>query len=151
MRKGFGIAAFAGLLLAGAASASAQDFGLGIIVGEPTGISWKAWTGARSGLAGALAWSLGDRRDRLQIQVDYIVQNSMHARRGRLSWYFGLGGRVITRSNEDARFGMRVPLGLDYVFPRAPLNFFVEVVPIMNLVPATDLDLAAGVGLRYVF
>jgi len=39
----------------------AQDrgFGLGIIVGEPTGLSFKKWSGDTTAIGGAIAWSFG--------------------------------------------------------------------------------------------
>lgn len=140
-------------LLSAAVPAPAQDFALGIIIGQPTGISWKVSPGRRTALQGAVAWSLADRNDRLHVQADYVVHSygDFRVRRGRLSWYYGIGGRVVTRENDDARVGLRIPLGLDYLFARAPLDFFVEVVPVLDLVPATDFMLAAGVGLRFVF
>ena len=46
------------LILANSASVS-QDrgFGLGIIVGEPTGVSMKGWLTATTAVDGGLAWS----------------------------------------------------------------------------------------------
>lgn len=43
-------AAFVILVFSGMASAQDHGFGLGIIVGEPTGVSLKTWTGGRTAL-----------------------------------------------------------------------------------------------------
>jgi hypothetical protein len=45
------------LLICGTAQAQDSGFGLGIIIGEPTGISAKQWTGSRTAIDGAVAWS----------------------------------------------------------------------------------------------
>ena len=48
-----------------------RDFGLGVILGEPTGLSFKAWTGGSTAIAGAAAWSFGNT-DAFQLHVDYL-------------------------------------------------------------------------------
>jgi hypothetical protein len=40
---------------------------------------------------------------------------------------------------------------LDYFFEEGRLNVFVELAPIVDLVPETELDFSGGVGLRYCF
>jgi hypothetical protein len=59
---------FIGLfLLIASSGASAQirsdeDFGLGLILGEPTGLSLKYWFDEERAVDGALAWSLSFSR-----------------------------------------------------------------------------------------
>ena len=36
----------------------AEGFGLGVVLGEPTGISFKSWTSAHGAFDGAVAWSV---------------------------------------------------------------------------------------------
>lgn len=146
-RAGLAIAA---VVFLGAAAAEAQDFGLGLVLGEPTGVSWKWWQSSRGALAGALAWSLDD--DRLHINVDYLVHQfgDIRVREGRMAWYYGIGGRLNLRHNRN-RFGVRVPLGLDYTFERAPIDIFLEIAPTLELVPETDVDFDAVIGARYFF
>ena len=47
----------AAILLCGTASAQDSGFGLGVILGEPTGISGKLWLGGKTAIDGATAWS----------------------------------------------------------------------------------------------
>jgi hypothetical protein len=68
---------------------------------------------------------------------------------GKLPFYVGVGGRVVF--SDDATIGVRVPLGLDYMFSNAPVDIFVELVPILNLAPSTDFDFNGGIGARYWF
>ncbi|MCK4431244.1 MAG: hypothetical protein KAW19_08060, partial [Candidatus Aminicenantes bacterium] len=44
----------------GNAAAQESGFGLGIILGEPTGISFKNWIGSRTAIDGGVAWSFGN-------------------------------------------------------------------------------------------
>jgi hypothetical protein len=52
---------------------------------------------------------------------------------------------------DDPLIGVRVPIGLDYLFSDAPIDIFLEIVPILDLAPATEFDLGGGIGIRYWF
>ena len=49
------------------------------------------------------------------------------------------------------RLGARVPVGIAYVTRRSILDVFLEVVPLLDLVPNTDFGLNAAIGIRYRF
>jgi len=142
------------LLLAAFSSGSlaAQDkgFGLGIILGEPTGISFKNWVGGRSAIDGGVAWSFSDD-DSLHLHLDYLVHNFniFKAKKGKLALYYGIGGRV--KIEEESRFGIRIPVGINYIFGDAPLDVFFELAPVLDLAPSTEFGLTGGIGIRYYF
>ena len=52
---------------------------------------------------------------------------------------------------DEKRFGIRFPLGINLYIAEAPIDIFFEIVPILNLAPKTDLDLNAALGIRYYF
>ncbi len=134
------------------AMASAQDhgFGLGIIVGEPTGVSLKTWTGNRTAFDFALAWSFG-HKDALHVHVDYLFHNFslFKVEKGDLVLYYGIGGRV--KAVEKTRVGVRIPIGISYFFERDPIEIFFELGPILDLAPSTDFYMTGGIGIRYFF
>jgi hypothetical protein len=127
-----------------------QGFGLGVSLGEPTGISWKAWTGSRSAVDGAVAWSF-EKEAAVNLHADLLWHNfgALEADKGEFNLYYGLGGRI--KFEEKSKVGMRVPLGLGYLFDAAPMDFFIEIVPILELAPKTDFGLNAALGVRYFF
>ena len=57
MRKSLVLLISLAAVLPGLLSAQEKDFGVGAILGEPTGVSLKKWLGARTAIDGALAWS----------------------------------------------------------------------------------------------
>jgi hypothetical protein len=137
-----------------------RGFGVGIIVGEPTGISLKNWQGKSKALDGALAWSFaGD--DFMQLHGDYLSHNFslLNVEKGQLPFYYGIGGRLrfvdhgdkTEKRDNKTRLGVRLPLGFAYLFEKTTLDIFVEVVPILDLVPETEFDLNAAIGIRYFF
>lgn len=130
--------------------AQGNGVGLGLIIGEPTGISFKYWTGSTTAFDAALAWSFIDE-GAFHIHGDYLFHNMrlISVPEGTLPFYYGIGARIKTA--KDAKLGIRVPLGLAYLFSNAPVDIFLEVVPILDLTPQTDFSINAAIGARYFF
>jgi hypothetical protein len=141
------------VLCLGAAWQEASAFGVGVILGEPTGISFKQWLTRENAVGGAVAWSF--REDAaLHAHLDYLYHRQgvpeTESDVGRLLWYIGIGGRVKAEE-KDSRLGVRLPLGLDYVFAGSPIDIFFEVAPVLDLAPETEFRLHGGFGIRYFF
>lgn len=145
------ILTFALALLFGALSTiDAQDrysnTELGIILGEPTGLSFKAWQGNNSAIDGAVAWSFGENGS-VHLHADYLLHKWLDVETGGLAFYYGLGARAVFA--DDSKFGARIPVGLQYLFPDTRLSMFFEVAPTLNLIPDTDFGVNGGIGVRF--
>ena len=140
------------ILLPTIARAAGGPFGLGIIVGEPTGISLKYRLSERNAIDGAVAWSLSGDSD-LHLHGDYLYHwyDLITVKKGRLPLYAGVGARLVFRENHDDLVGLRIPVGLAYLFAGAPFDAFVELVPVLDLAPDTDFDFEAAIGGRFWF
>ena len=138
------------MLICSSVSAKDRNFGLGIILGQPTGLSAKLWTGKNTAIDAALAWSFTGN-GALYVHADYLLHNFdlIRVEKGQLPVYFGIGARVMLASN--AGVGVRIPIGLNYLFAGAPLDIFLEVVPVLDLVPSTAFTVNGGIGVRYFF
>jgi len=138
------------LLFISMTKAQSSGVGLGLIVGEPTGISFKYWTGSTTAFDAALAWSFIDE-GAFHIHGDYIFHNFtlITIPEGKLPFYYGIGARLKT--SHDSRLGVRVPLGLAYLFQTVPVDIFLEIVPILDFTPKTDFSINAAIGARYFF
>ena len=138
-------------LLTGTANAQNGNFGIGVIVGEPTGLSLKAWQSNRTALDFAAAWSfVEDGSVHLHGDILRHRYSAIQVEDRNLPFYYGIGARVkMAEDNEDPRVGIRFPLGLDFLFNNDPLDLFVEVVPILDVSPESDVSLNASVGMRY--
>ncbi len=151
------LAALIGLI---STSAFAQDrLGLGLILGEPTGLSVKYWLDEEHAIDGAVAWSFWDG-DGFQLHADYLwhFYDLLNAEvpTGKLPVYFGVGARLKFREDEgrgnddnDTVFGIRVPVGLTYLFEGKPFEVFGEVAPILDLTPDVELNVSIAVGMRF--
>ncbi len=150
-------------MLAANALAKEKDFtprqlGIGIIAGEPTGLSVKYWLDDTQAIDGAAAWSFWDD-DGFQLHADYLWHNfdlvDPGAADGKLPVYYGVGARLKFEEDNgkgddgDTVFGIRVPLGISYLFEDGRFDVFAELVPVLDLAPDVELDLQLAVGLRF--
>lgn len=129
-----------------------RRFEAGAIFGEPTGVSLKYWLNDTMALDGAAGWSFHDEDD-LHLHSDILWHkfDVFKVSKGQLPLYFGVGGRVKFRDNDDDKVGIRFPIGISYLFEDAPVSLFLEVAPVLDLTPDTDADFTAGIGVRFRF
>ncbi len=123
----------------------------GIIMGEPTGISFKTWLNEDTALAAAAAWSFADGREAFHIHGDYLnhIFGLFHPKRGRMAVFYGFGARVKTEP--QTRAGIRIPFGVTYIFEGAPLDIFFQIVPLLDMAPSTEANVNIGAGIGYYF
>lgn len=158
-----------GALVACSAGAHAQSsgFGLGIMLGEPTGISGKAWIGGDRAIDFGLAWGGWGRGGYFHIHGDYLFHNYslFNLSMGKMALHYGPGirfrswsgtrywanGRYYDVDGGHARLGVRIPVGLTYMFDEAPVDVFLEAAPTLDLIPGTSFDLDAAIGARFYF
>lgn len=138
------------LVISGMSFAKQGDFGIGVMLGEPSGLSLKIWTGDRVAINGGVAWSFVDPAS-LHIHTDIIFHSYglFNVERGELILYYGIGGRL--RLESDTRVGLRLPVGLSYELDSAPIDFFLEIVPMLDLAPDTEGGIGGAIGVRYFF
>ena len=132
-------------------SLHAQDsgLGLGMIIGEPTGLSAKMWTTETIALDAGVAWSFVGA-GYLRVHSDILWHNyTLDVDKGRLPIYYGIGAKLLLAS--ELGLGIRVPVGLAYLFESAPVDLFAELVPGLDLLPGTGFGIDAAIGVRYFF
>ncbi len=136
-------------------SSHAESFGLGAVIGDPTGVSMKMWLDKTHAIDGAFAWSLSGP-NALHVQSDYLVHQLSFFHLGKLpmNLYYGAGGRVSSYSGKDKSglgIGARAPLGMSYQFNNPAVELFGEVAAILELIPSTNVYINLGMGGRFYF
>lgn len=148
------------LLLAAPRRASAEGgpFGLGLILGSPTGFSGKLYLNRKNAIDFALGFAFLNRRG-VAVHADYLWHPVMLATDEAffMPLYFGVGARLLDhdRGNDDDDFhlGARVPVGILFDFKTVPIDVFLEVALVIDIIQdhGDVIDLNAGVGARYYF
>ena len=137
------------LLLVGAVAAQQREWGAGIILGEPTGLSAKLGGGHDTALDAALAWSFAGK-NAVHVHADYLLPAPFFDTEGTaFSLYYGLGGRL--KLQKSSKIGVRLPFGVEWTATGTPIAFFGELVPLLDLLPDTEFGLNAAIGIRYFF
>lgn len=156
MRFHFVLVAVVSAVWCGGANAQNTGPGVGLMLGNMLGVSAKLWHTEDLALAGGLGGSLeGDRS--LVAHADYVIHGDGALRRlaffreaageGRFLLYYGAGLRL--QALGPNRLGVRVPVGIDYLFGSAPWDVFVEVAPVLDFVSGARLRLNASIGIRF--
>ncbi len=151
------IVTFAALVaLAAPPTQASGPFGLGVILGEPSGLSGKLFLDDRHALDMALDFSLVD--DAFYVHGDYVLHVPELFGKlpgGRWLAYVGVGGKVRLRErrhdSDELGLSVRVPFGVAWMPDEAPIDVFMEVVPGVRVLPDTDPDVDAGLGVRWFF
>ena len=157
-----GMALFLIIIITKPVTAQDKGFGLGVILGEPTGLSAKLWTSQNNAFDFGLGVGLGgdrikysgpyDRTGRIHFHMDYLWHSfNAISSTEKFPLYYGIGGKFNSGAGYEDSFGIRGVFGIAW-FPRAtPIDVFFELVPVFQVTPLTGLGLNAGLGLRYFF
>lgn len=136
------------------ANPGAGHVGVGVTFGEPIGADVKYWLSGTTAADGAIGWSTHDDST-LYIQGDLLwhkfnLLDFMPS--GKLPFYFGIGGLLRFRDHgESNNVGIRVPLGVSYIFENLPVDIFVEVGPALDVTPGFRGEITGGIGMRFWF
>ena len=144
-------------------TAQERNFGLGVIVGEPTGISAKLWTSPGNAFDFGLGWSIagnrwennegqGNGENRMHFHMDYLWHafNAIKSEE-RFPLHYGFGGRVNTGGGYNTSVAVRGVIGIGWMPRETPIDIFVELVPGLQVSPSTGFVIDAGLGARYYF
>ena len=131
-----------------------REFGLGLIIGDPTGLSLKYFVSPEFAVDGAVGLGLLGK-EALHAHVDALwhfeIQRWPSAA---LALYLGVGPKLAIkdkRDDSDLRIGARAPFGLALMFAEAPFDVFVEVAAGLWLIKKPGFDVDVAIGGRFWF
>lgn len=128
-----------------------KKFGLGIMLGEPSGISGKYFLNSTNAIDFGLGYSIATN-GKLNIHVDYLHhKEGVFNTNQRLILHYGFGAKIKTFSNSDDAFGLRGVIGITWTQDDLPFDAFIEIAPVFMLLPSTELEIDASIGARYYF
>jgi hypothetical protein len=145
---------------------SNKTFGLGVMLGGPTGICGKYYLTKDTALDFGVGAYYGYRRhyDRyagLHVHGDFLWHPAVLTKNESfwLPIYVGIGARFLDHDDHDySHLGVRVPFGLMFDFEKTPIDIFLEFALVADIVEfgpydADDgyVDLAFAIGFRYYF
>lgn len=131
--------------------------GFGAQAGTPTGVTLKFYNGGAPSYDFLGAWDLRGSffLFNAHAQLNSPI-NAENIEKGKLEWFIGPGVFIGVFGDEpddddfgqgEAAFGPSGRVGLSYAFAKY-FEVFAQVTPRVSLVPATDVDVGGGIGLR---
>ncbi len=132
-----------------------KRFGAGLILGEPVGATVKYWLNNTMAVDGAAGFS-SHSHSSLYFNADVLWHKfdlfDISPAPGKMPLYFGVGGLLRFRNHgEDDVLGVRVPVGVDYIFDNLPIDVFAEVGPAVDVHPSFRGEITGGIGARFWF
>lgn len=125
--------------------------GVGLSLGNPTGINGKYWLEGNRAIDGGLGWSFG-RHTNFSLHSDYLFHNDealFFNEDYPLDLYYGIGARM--EFADEIELGVRLPIGLAHKLQAKQADVFSEIAPIIDLVSKTGLEIHFLFGARYYF
>ena len=143
------------LLATNSLAIAGERFGIGVIAGNPDGITGKYLMNNNRAIDVGFGWKTSGDKE-YQIYGDYLFYkyDLIKVPHGKLPLYFGVGARYINYREDDGKdnkFGIRIPVGIEYLFWESRLGAFAEFVPVLSLTPDTKFEFGSGIGIRYFF
>jgi hypothetical protein len=143
--------------------AQQRSFGLGVIVGEPTGVSAKLWTSPTRAFVFGAGWSIGGDRigayngnydggGRIHFHADYLLHMmNVFSSDGQYPMFYGVGLRLNTGGGYYNSFAVRFIAGIAWQPLDSSIDIFLEFVPSLQLTSDSKFGLDSAVGARYYF
>jgi hypothetical protein len=141
-----------------------KTFGLGLMVGSPSGLSGKLYLSRDTALDFGLGYTHHYRTRAyrgLHAHMDFLWHPVVLAKVDpfHLPLYFGIGGRFWEHgSGGHGHLGLRVPVGISMDFNNVPLDIFLELAFVLDLIFIDDYNhghgythLNGALGIRYYF
>jgi hypothetical protein len=153
-----------------------RQYGVGVMVGDPTGLSGKAWLSRTNAIdvgVGAYAWgppgdcvrggpapavcAHGWDQSTISVHADYLWESKIvEGRVAQLDWHIGGGARALFVSGPCVAdcwdLGARAPVGLDLTFQQPTfLEVFLELAPAFYVVPVAFFSFEGALGVRGYF
>lgn len=144
--------------------AFAKTWGLGAVIGAPTGLSANYFLSETRTIHTTLAYDFsGD--DALQLASHYQWRmNNLNFEKIKLGWFYGVGARLAFKDQYDHHhdknhdhdddhtdFGPSGTIGLFHEFTEVPLEVFLKGNLTVNVIEDTDVDADVMLGLHYNF
>jgi hypothetical protein len=145
-----------------------RNFGLGFVLGDPTGLVGKYWVSKTNALDFGLGfwgytWGTCNNNtpcnagyQNYSFWLDYLWQsNLIKSPTVQLDWHIGGGGRAIVYDGggqNHVLVGARMPVGLDLMFTNPSfVEIFLELAPAIYIDPALSFNIEVGLGVRFYF
>jgi hypothetical protein len=137
------------MLLVHGAFAQGHGLGLGLTVGEPTGISVKGWVTNSGAIQLGIGYPSLSSTNGTAMSAEYLWHSHVFRSHEYFPLFYGIGG-IFGVSRSDI-FGARGVFGIAWWPHRSSLDVFLQMVPTLYFKPSSQFEFDFGFGVRYFF
>ncbi|MEO0239754.1 MAG: hypothetical protein ABIM45_07555 [candidate division WOR-3 bacterium] len=121
--------------------------GVGLILGIPTGLNLN-FESKPNAINSTLSWGIPDLfyfslgyHENFRIETSEDIEGILRA-------YIG-GAFLFKVTKDNVMMGIKVPLGMKFLFDNLPIDVFAEVSPGVHLIPETSPLIEGALGIRF--
>ena len=140
-----------------------DKIGVGIVLGEPDGLTAKFWKDSTHAIDLSFAYSVSNF---VVLNSDYLwhfpdLTHGTEYGNERIMPYIGVGASIFISTESDRTdnkfftdngssmgLGIRIPIGAEWLPHKTPFGVFAEVVPGIGIIPSTFGFFQLGIGAR---
>lgn len=131
------------------AAAEGEKLGAGVVLGVPFGVTAKYWLDPVYAVQSHLGVSDGDFTMNADFLKNFDKILPRKAPGYRMPVYAGLGLKI--KSERETFAGIRFVGGVSMFHSKKPIEFFMEVAPVLRLAPSEGGTFDGAVGVRRYF
>ncbi len=129
-----------------------QGKGLGFAMGDSSGIALAYRPDTSSTVAGVVGWSLV--HEQFHVHTDYqynFAKITVDPRDDIVIWLSAGPGLSVDMGGSPAHVGLRAPLGFTLIPWARPFDVYVEIAPVLVVVPDPGFTVHGATGVRFYF
>jgi len=127
-----------------------NGLGLGLMIGEPTGISCKGWVTRSGAIQLGIGYPSLSSRWGTALSAEYLWHSHIFRSRESFPLFYGLGG-IFGVSSGANLMGARGVLGIAWWPRRSSIDLFLQMAPTIYFEPVSQFEFDFGFGVRYFF
>jgi hypothetical protein len=128
----------------------------GFVLGTASGFSGMLDLGGGNAIDLGLAYSSNSQ---FTVTSDYLFTKArswnLRNLSAPLTLYYGLGVRLLNiksgKNDGKVAVGPRAPIGLHMEINNPNISLFAELAPVLDIVPESNVEITAGIGVRLRF
>jgi hypothetical protein len=138
------------MLIAQVGISQSSGLGLGLALGNPTGIDLKGWVTRTGALHLSFGWPALDAHGGTALSAEYLWHSHVFRSHERFPIFYGVGGFFGFGGGTNVIAGRGI-LGIEW-WPRgSDFDIFLQIMPAIYFEPTSEFDFDFQFGVRYFF
>jgi hypothetical protein len=136
------------VLVAQVSFSQRSGLGIGLVLGNPTGIDCKGWVTRSGAIHVSIGWPALDAHGSTALSAEYLWHSFVFRSHESFPLFYGIGGFFGLSNSIIAARGI---LGIAWWPRRSDFDIFLQLMPALYFEPTSEFDFDFQFGVRYFF